>query len=69
MIDNTTPLPLLHQLAASTRLILDVTAFDLSALPSHIKCHLVSRAASFSAPQLRTSGDSTPSARRASAPN
>jgi hypothetical protein len=56
-VDNQTATERLHQLAADPTLTLDVTTLDLSRLPPHVQCTLVSRATEFSVPQLQTSGD------------
>lgn len=47
----------LAALADNAAVTLDVTDFDLGRLPGHVKAALYSAATTFSAPQIKTSGD------------
>ena len=57
IVNNSTEVSEITAFANDPAVSLDVTSFDLSRLPEHVKASLCTSAMSFSAPQLQTSGD------------
>ena len=57
IVNNSTEVSEITAFANDPAVSLDVTSFDLSRLPEHVKASLCTSAMSFSAPQLQTSGN------------